>query len=456
MKNKISSMIIKTVAAIIVIIVGGNMLAIISSENADDEPEKTAKIMPVFDDVNEENTEWIEYAYVRDIMDSETDNHFGTDEPVTISEAAYASVGIYEIQNHIKRSYDSYDKGDEKYADKAAEYGIWTITGKLPDDILTRAEAAAVLSPLAENIVTVKNYTSYIGMEQNIYAPQAIDLYNKGISLDKRISTAYSVDAPVTRSEFAKLVNMLESDDIRITEFMPDYAGMKAMLENMMNGYDGDWSLYFEDYEAGDVISINSHQVYSASLIKLFVMQTIYTKIDKGSLQESEHVKNLLYKMITVSDNDAWRELARLLGNGSYMSGMASVTETANESGFNDTGQYLKGDKKNFNFTSVNDCGAYMHKVLSGEIIAPEYSEKILNLLKQQQIKIKIPSGIPEGIIVANKTGELDYVQGDAAIVYAPAGTYILTIIADDLVNAGVAQAQIRELSAAVYNYLNN
>ncbi len=38
--------------------------------------------------------------------------------------------------------------------------------------------------------------------------------------------------------------------------------------------------------------------------------------------------------------------------------------------------------------------------------------------LKAQQLRSKIPDGVPSGVQTANKTGELDTVENDAAIVF--------------------------------------
>lgn len=236
----------------------------------------------------------------------------------------------------------------------------------------------------------------------------------------------------------------------------PDYTTLRAELESMMSGYSGDWSLYFEDNASGEQIIINNHQVYSASLIKLFVAETLYQRMYDGRLADSDNIEELIRRMITFSDNEAWKSLAKTLGGGNYMAGMHSVTETAQAEGFSLTGQFMQGDRKNFNFTCVEDCGVYLRRVLRGELISPEYSEKILSLLKHQEVLHKIPSGVPEGIETANKTGELEYLEGDAAIVYAPSGTYILVIISQDMENTGNAQLQIRELSTKVYDFLNN
>ncbi len=249
-----------------------------------------------------------------------------------------------------------------------------------------------------------------------------------------------------------------EDTEAAVTEAetpVPDYSLFEQKINEMIAHYSGDWSLYLEDYATGETIEINNHQVYSASLIKLYVIQAVYNEICAGTLSDSEHIEELLARMITWSDNESWEELARILGGGSYINGMAVVTKVAQDEGFVNTGQFIQGNRRNFNFTSVEDCGMYLHRILDGTIVNPEYSGKILDLLKQQQVLHKIPSGVPEGIVTANKTGELEYLEGDAAIVYAPSGTYILVIISQDMDDPGTAQSQIRNISSEIYNFRN-
>ena len=77
----------------------------------------------------------------------------------------------------------------------------------------------------------------------------------------------------------------------------------------------------------------------------------------------------------------------------------------------------------------------------------------MLSLLKQQTRTSKIPAGVPYGIETANKTGELDYVQNDAAIVFAET-PYILCVMSEN-VGAGSAVSSIVNLSSDVYYSIN-
>ncbi len=412
--------------------------------------------MPVFEDLTYDNQAYIETVYMNGIMSYSGGGKFGADKILTTNEAAYISVWIHEWKNHMDHSFESFNPDSDEYINKALEYGIWPQINKKGTDEMTRYDLGAVLARYTdESMPDVGTLTEFAGMEKYPFHKKMMQLYNKGIALSTRITDAYSKEKKITRVEAAQIVTMILSPVTRLTELAPDYRTLEEKLTDMMKAYEGDWSLYFEEYETGEKIVINSHQVYSASLIKLFVIQSIYKQISDGTLKNSAKIEDWLTRMITYSDNDSWSSLARKLGKGSYSRGMAYVTETAAASGFKETGHFKKGKRKNYNFTSVEDCGNYLRMVLNGQIVSAEYSKKILDLMKQQQLRHKIPSGVPENVKTANKTGELEYMQGDAAIVYAPSGTYILVVIGDELTNIGMAQEQIRQLSRTVYEHFN-
>lgn len=72
-----------------------------------------------------------------------------------------------------------------------------------------------------------------------------------------------------------------------------------------------------------------------------------------------------------------------------------------------------------------------------------EHSEDMLNLLKQQTRTEKIPKGIPSGVETANKTGELDHVENDAAIVFDGENPYIICVMADNLSDTTEARREL-------------
>ena len=73
--------------------------------------------------------------------------------------------------------------------------------------------------------------------------------------------------------------------------------------------------------------------------------------------------------------------------------------------------------------------------------------------MKQQERTGKIPAGVPEGIVTANKTGELDDVENDAAIIYGEDKTYIICVMMNGLSDTSAGRETIVKLSSIVYAF---
>lgn len=247
------------------------------------------------------------------------------------------------------------------------------------------------------------------------------------------------------------------------TEGVEGMDDLKIQLESMLAGYEGDWSVYAYDLSDKEYLEINSHAVKAASLIKLYIMGAVLEQIEAGNLTEDENIHYLLSAMITVSDNESANELVRLLSpdGRDHAAGMEVVNAFAKAYGYEDTsqGRDLKDVRDTpppgENYTSVKDCGFFLKRVYEGTCISPEASAKILELLKQQTRTWKIPAGVPEGVVTANKTGELSDTENDVAVIYSPGGDYILCITSTNLADTASAQANIVEISSTVYQYMD-
>ena len=99
-------------------------------------------------------------------------------------------------------------------------------------------------------------------------------------------------------------------------------------------------------------------------------------------------------------------------------------------------------------WTLARDCGTFLAKAYRGELVSANASKRMVDLLLGQTRRTKIPAGVPAGVQVANKTGELAAVQNDVAIVY---GTrpYVIAVMTNDVDKS--AATNIADLSAKVY-----
>ena len=227
---------------------------------------------------------------------------------------------------------------------------------------------------------------------------------------------------------------------------------LKKELEKMLKKYDGTWSVYCKRLDTDESICINDTSLISASLIKLYVFGAVMDDIEKGKL-DFDDWSEPLELMIEYSDNESCNILINAAG------GFEAVNAFIKKQGYKNTELYRYMLEKDTieNYTSARECGKLLEDVLDGKYVSKDASELLLYHMEHQDTLYKIPAGVPENVKTANKTGELEDAEHDAAIVYSPACTYILVVMSNDLepyYNDGISQ--VCEISKTVYNYLND
>ncbi len=212
-------------------------------------------------------------------------------------------------------------------------------------------------------------------------------------------------------------------------------------------------SVYVEELSTEACTSVYSERMQAASLIKLFIAGCVYEQMEEMQLQESYEgeTEELIRIMISASDNNAANTLTVRLGHGDATAGRVEVNQFCQVHGYSDTSMgrmMLEFTSTEDNYTSVNDCGRFLKAIYHRELAG---SEQILAYMKQQERKNKLPAGLPEHAVTANKTGELSDVENDVAIVYTDQGDYIVCAMMSQLQDPALARSLITELSAIVY-----
>lgn len=231
---------------------------------------------------------------------------------------------------------------------------------------------------------------------------------------------------------------------------------IQARLENLVNSEyhaGGGVAVCTGRVNEGDMAMVNGGPMQAASLIKLYVAGCVYENYGSVSAQESYsgETESLLSVMITVSDNTACNTLVTRLGEGDAQQGMARVNQYCANHGFSDTHMgrlMLQPNDVDDNYTSVRDCCTYLKMASAGQL---EGASSVLGYMNQQQRRSKIPAGVPAGVTVGNKTGELSNVENDAAIIYGGSGTYVLCVMSENLADTYSAQQFIARTSGVVY-----
>ena len=67
--------------------------------------------------------------------------------------------------------------------------------------------------------------------------------------------------------------------------------GLKTRITELLDSYEGTWSVYVKDLKADKKFELNSQLLYSASLIKVFVMAQTYANMDAVLQNEAAKLK---------------------------------------------------------------------------------------------------------------------------------------------------------------------
>lgn len=160
--------------------------------------------------------------------------------------------------------------------------------------------------------------------------------------------------------------------------------------------------------------------------------------------------RDLCEAMITVSSNFAANLLIEHLG----ATAIQATTDALGARGMH----VLRGveDNKAFakglnNTTTARALATLMESIASGRAAEADASREMVDILSRQHFNDRIPAGLPHGIRVAHKTGDITRIQHDAAIVFA-GRPYVLVILIRGLDDAKKGSALAARISRIVYD----
>ncbi len=256
--------------------------------------------------------------------------------------------------------------------------------------------------------------------------------------------------------------------------FNPDENSLdlETVVQDELKNLQGEYAVAIKNLKTGERYYYNEHTVFdAASLYKLFVMATVFQKIQNGNLTKEQvlsqkipvlnqkfrissesaelkegnitlPVQSALSRMITISDNYS----ALLLAENTRLS---NVSVFLKENGLVGSRVGTKGETP---ATTASDMTSFFQKLYNNELASTELTTDMFLLLKHQQLNSKIPKYLPVEVKAAHKTGELGRLSHDAGIVYTPKGDYIIVVLSDT--NKPLdANEKIALISKAVYEY---
>ena len=202
--------------------------------------------------------------------------------------------------------------------------------------------------------------------------------------------------------------------------------------------------------------------VIAASLYKLGVLAEAERRVETGELRYSDIITiqpedvveysyeeagtemtldEALEAMITISDNGSALALWRLLGG-------ANIDATLVREGMPDF--HVALDENEDNVVTPRAVGTFFTLLAKKELISIAASERMLARLERQQIVDRLPSSLPEGVVVAHKTGNLVGAVHDAGLIFTPSGPRVVVAMTWDAYDED-ANAFISNVGALVY-----
>lgn len=218
---------------------------------------------------------------------------------------------------------------------------------------------------------------------------------------------------------------------------------MMNILERIRRA-DGHVSLYYRPLDGGCALMHNENEpLLAASVIKIPIMVEAFRRFAEGSLNPGDvHVlreeekmpscgalnrmhagvevslHDLVELMIVLSDNTATNILIDLLGIENVNNTMRAygLTRSTLRRKLFDKAGHAAGIE---NTVTAREMGMLLEKMYAGELVNPEASREMLDILRNQKLNGKMPFFLkPRGIASAHKTGEDDGITHDVGIVF--------------------------------------
>jgi beta-lactamase class A len=255
-------------------------------------------------------------------------------------------------------------------------------------------------------------------------------------------------------------------------------AKVDARIKAQIKDFQGNVSLYAENLETGLCYGLRADDpVPTASTIKLPIMAELFFEASEGKLDwnqkltltENEKVsgsgvvrelsdgdqltiRDLMHLMIVVSDNTATNLILHRIGGEAVNARMATLglTQTAvmhdimekkvssgasvpeGPTGLTKEGAKPGNAKWDTGRSSPRDMVTILRKLYRGQLVDKSASDEMITVLKRQQYHEGVGRDM-NGTVIASKSGALDHLRSDVAIVYSQHGPIAMAITVNNI-----------------------
>ena len=254
--------------------------------------------------------------------------------------------------------------------------------------------------------------------------------------------------------------------------FLLTAASLDSDVRTRVKQFPGAVSIYAKNLDTGATYDLRGDEpVRTASTIKLALMVESFAEVAEGRVKWSERqilkdddkvsgsgvlhemsdgvwlpLRDLVNLMIVVSDNTATNLLIDRFTADAVNARMEKLgfketrlmrkvrgdgTQLKPAQGFSAAGREPANERFGLGRSSPHEMVRLMEMLEKGEVVSPQASKEMLEILKRQSFtegigrRVKLP--------VASKSGSLDALRSDAGIVYAQRGKIAIAITVDGM-----------------------
>ncbi len=253
-------------------------------------------------------------------------------------------------------------------------------------------------------------------------------------------------------------------------------AALQLQLSAMSAHAPGRVGIAVEDLATGLTSGVNAGaSLPAASTIKIPVMVEVFRQMELGrlDLDSAVHlqardrdwgwgdladaepgtrytIKQLLWLMITRSDNTATNMLIRRVGRTHINATMAAL-------GLRRTylGDYIRSETDTIRYalrTSPHDMVSLLDNIARDRLVDEWSSREMLAILTGQTHNGLLPEPLPKNVRIAHKTGSLHDTLNDVGIVYQDGEPYVIAVMTTQLPDLDLGRDWIHKVSRAAYD----
>jgi len=263
---------------------------------------------------------------------------------------------------------------------------------------------------------------------------------------------------------------------------------VRAEIEGIIRESGAEISVSFRTLDGRDALSIDADRVFhAASTMKIPVMIELYAQVKekKARLDEPIEVKNQFasivdgspYQLDAGDDSDA--DVYKMIGKTMTLSDLCEhmITRSSNLAtdlviqrlgvenirarvhrlhaggmhvlrGVEDGKAFEKGMN---NTTDAEALETLLEAIAKGKAVDAKSSRAMVDILARSEFHEAIPAGVPSGVRIAHKTGEITGLHHDAAIVFARR-PFILVILLRGIPDRDKSSAIMAHLTRVIYD----